>query len=100
VLSTEDGQKTARTAEGTVTEAGNVMQQLADGLTSSVEAAQRILAAAQQQSQGMRQISDAMRAIDQAARQTVDGTHHVERAARDLTRLSGSLQQAVSQYRI
>lgn len=99
VLATEEGAKAVERAVDAVRGAGDRLEQLADSIGDSTAAAEHILAAAQQQAQGVDQISKAMHAIDAASRQTVNGTRIIEKAARDLHELASALREAVSQYR-
>ncbi|ACY15756.1 methyl-accepting chemotaxis protein [Haliangium ochraceum] len=100
VLETERGSNAAAQAEDAVRAAGAHIDQLAETIDESSQAAQHILAASKQQVAGVSQISQAMHSITEASRQTVEGTRNVESAVRDLNQLSGNLRDAVAQYRI
>jgi methyl-accepting chemotaxis protein len=57
-------------------------------------------AAANQQTTGMGQVSDAMNSIQQATNQTLASIRQAEQAARDMHALATSLQTAVASYQL
>ena len=91
VLSTEGVTKGVLSANDVIGEAGRTIEALAATLGETVRAASQIAASAGQQAAGVSQITLAMRNIDQATRQTLAATQQSERAARDLSELSGRL---------
>lgn len=99
VLATEDGSKAVARALSAVQGAGERIEQLAGSSQEASRAADHILTAAQQQAEGVGQISQAMHSIDAASRQTVEGTRNIESAARDLNQLAADLRDTVAQYR-
>jgi len=76
--------------------AGDAIRVLTEGLTESAQAAQQILASAQQQAGGMDQVAVAMANIRQASTQNMASTRQVERAAQDLNTLAGRLKALVA----
>jgi methyl-accepting chemotaxis protein len=100
VLATEEGNKAAVAAVERVRNAGERIEQLTTTIHAAAQAADQIVAAAEQQVTGVGQISRAMHSIDQATAQTVEGTRQSERAARDLNELASKLRDAVTQYRV
>ena len=96
VMAAEQGVKTSETGVGVATRAGEAIRLLAERLADSTQAAQQILAAAQQQVAGMDQVALAMQNIQQASSQAMASTRQVERAAQDLTELARRLQARAS----
>jgi methyl-accepting chemotaxis protein len=100
VLATEEGSKAVATAVDRVRHAGERIEQLTATIRVAAQAADQIVASADQQVTGVGQIARAMHSIDQATTQTVEGTRQSERAARDLNDLAIRLRETVAQYRI
>jgi hypothetical protein len=96
VMAAEQGVKASEAGVAIASEAGEAIRLLADGLTESAQAAQQILASAQQQSTGTEQIGVAMQNIQQASAQNMASTRQVERAAQDLNELAGRLRDLVA----
>ena len=92
VMAAEQGVKASETGVGVATRAGEAIRLLAERLADSSQAAQQILAAAQQEVAGMDQVALAMQNIQQASTQAMASTRQVERAAQDLTELAHRLQ--------
>ncbi|MCZ7625843.1 MAG: hypothetical protein M5R38_08375 [Candidatus Methylomirabilis sp.] len=69
---------------------------LSEGLTESAQAAQQILASAQQQAAGMDQVAIAMQNIRQASTQNMASTRQVEQAAQNLNELAQRLSTLIS----
>jgi methyl-accepting chemotaxis protein len=99
VLATENGGKAVGGAVDRVREAGEQIEQLSQVIEASLEAAEQIAHATEQQVTGVGQISRAMHSIDRASTQALDGTRQAERAAKVLNELALRLREAVSQYR-
>jgi methyl-accepting chemotaxis protein len=92
VMAAEQGVKASETGMGVATRAGEAIRLLAERLADSSQAAQQILAAAQQEVAGMDQVALAMQNIQQASSQAMASTRQVEQAAQDLTELARRLQ--------
>jgi methyl-accepting chemotaxis protein len=96
VMAAEQGVKTSEAGAGVAIRAGEAIRLLAENVGESAQAAQQILASAQQQGGGMDQVALAMRNIQQASTQTLASTRQVERAAQDLNELARRLQARAS----
>jgi methyl-accepting chemotaxis protein len=96
VMAAEQGVKVSEAGAGVAIRAGEAIRLLAENVGESAQAAQQILASAQQQGGGMDQVALAMRNIQQASTQTLASTRQVERAAQDLNELARRLQARVS----
>jgi methyl-accepting chemotaxis protein len=92
VMAAEQGVKASETGVGVAARAGEAIRLLAERMADSTQAAQQILAAAQQQVAGMDQVALAMQNIQQASTQAMASTRQVEGAAQDLTELARRLQ--------
>jgi methyl-accepting chemotaxis protein len=97
VMASEAGMERADAGMKLAGEAGLVIQNLADSVGSSTEAAAQIAAAAGQQLRGMEQIAQAMEHIHQVTAQSVGGARQAERAAEELNDLAGKLRGLVGQ---
>jgi methyl-accepting chemotaxis protein len=96
VMAAEQGVKVSEAGAGVAIRAGEAIRLLAENVGESAQAAQQILASAQQQGGGMDQVALAMRNIQQASTQTLASTRQVERAAQDLNELARRLQARAS----
>jgi methyl-accepting chemotaxis protein len=74
---------------------GNAIGALASSVTEASQAAQQIMAAAEQQEAGMDQIAAAIQNIEQSSAQTVAAMQQVERATKDLNDLAQRLSDTV-----
>jgi len=92
VMAAEQGVKVSETGAGVAIRAGEAIRLLSENVGESAQAAQQILASAQQQVGGMDQVALAMHNIQQASTQTMASTRQVERAAQDLNELARRLQ--------
>ena len=101
VIAAEQGVKAAEGGVGVAQRSGDAIGTLESSLREASQAAQQIMASAEQQEAGMDQIALAMQNIEQSSVQTVSATQQVERAARDLNalaqRLSGLVEQTTTQ---
>jgi methyl-accepting chemotaxis protein len=88
VLATEQGVKASEAGEGLARKTGEAIHLLTEGLAESAQAAQQILASAQEQSVGVDQVAVAMENIKQVSTQNMAATRQMERAARDLNTLA------------
>ena len=100
VMVTEEGMKGTNAGMRLTAEAGEVIRQLAEGVTNSTQASLQIASSAGQQLTGMEQISQAMQSIHQVTTQTLASTQQTERAATELHILAGQLQMLVEQYKL
>jgi len=100
VLATEQGSKAVEVGVQQSTDAGEVIQSLADSITEAAQAAAQIAASSQQQLVGTDQVALAMENIKQASIQNVSGTKQAETAAHNLHELGQRLKQMVGQYRV
>ncbi len=96
VMAAEQGVKASEAGVAVAAKAGDAIRVLTEGLTESAQAAQQILASAQQQAGGMDQVAVAMENIRQASTQNMASTRQVERAAQDLNTLAGRLKALVA----
>jgi hypothetical protein len=95
VMAAEQGVKTSEAGVGLAARSGESIRLLSESLAESAQAAQQIVASAEQQSAGMDQAALAMRNIQQASAQNMASTRQVERAAQDLRELARRLQAVV-----
>ncbi len=100
VVAAEEGSGSVEAALETATAAGRRIDQLQEVIRDAATSAEQIQSSAEQQVDGMSQISDAVRSIEQAARHGVDGARLLEDATRELNRVSSRLQQAIAHYRV
>jgi methyl-accepting chemotaxis protein len=91
VLSTEAVTKGVAAASTTGSQAGATISTLAETLASAARVATQIVAAVDQQANGMGQIHDSMKNIDQVARQNMAATRQTEQAAQNLNALGTEL---------
>lgn len=100
VLTTEQGAAAVTAGVTQSREAGETIQQMADGIGNAAQMAVQITVASQQQLAGMDQIAQAMENIRQASEQNVEGTKQVEDTVQNLHALGQRLKQTVEQYKI
>ena len=100
VMATEEGTKGVEEGVGLATQAGTVIQQLAEVIDESTQAAAQMVAGGRQQAAGIEQIALAMQSINQATAQGLGSTRQAEQAAVDLNELARRLDDAVGQYRL
>lgn len=100
VLVTEEGSKGVDEGVDMVNLAGKTIRQLASNIAESAEAAQEIVASANQQSLGMDQILPAMQNINQAAQETLAGTKQTVNAAENLNVLARNMEEEVGKYKL
>lgn len=100
VMATEQGGRAVEAGVEQSTVAGDSIQVLASGVTSSSQAAAVIEVSSQQQAAGMEQVSTAMESIDQAVKQNIAGTSQLDAAARRLAGLGEELQSMVRMYKL
>ena len=91
VMAAEQGVKASEAGVGVAQRSGEAIGRLEDNIKDAAQAAQQIMASAEQQEAGMDQIAMAMQNIEQSSSQTVAATTQVERAARDLNELAQRL---------
>jgi methyl-accepting chemotaxis protein len=95
VMAAEQGVKAAESGATTAQRSGNAIGALANSVTEASQAAQQIMAAAEQQEAGMDQIAAAIQNIEQSSAQTVAAMQQVERATKDLNELAQRLADTV-----
>jgi len=100
VAATGEGLSGANTGMGLAQESGLAIQQLAESVQVSTQAAVQIAAESEQQASGMAQITQAMDNIHRVTAQSVDGAHKMEQAAGELDALAGQLRALVEQYQL
>lgn len=83
-----------------VANAGHAIQELTAVIEQAATEANTIAAMAQQQSQGMDQLSAAMVAIKQASTQTAASSSQTNQSARALNDMAHEMQTAVAQYNL
>ena len=97
---TEEGTRQVESGTRLITQAGEVIFQIANEMEKGAQSNVQMAAASHQQMLGMEQIGQAMVAIQQATGQALVGTRQAEQAAQDLQNLAHSLQQAITVYRL
>ena len=95
VLAAEQGVKAAESGALTAQRSGEAIGALTTNVTEASQAAQQIMAAAEQQEAGMDQIALAIQNIEQSSAQTVAAMQQVERATKDLNELAQRLTEQV-----
>ena len=100
VLATEQGAKAVEVGVRLSQDAGAAIQQLAESLIESAQAASQIAVSAQQQLAGMDQLASAAENIKLATTQNLDSTRQTETAAHNLHALGQKLQVLVGRYRL
>lgn len=100
VMATEEGSKGVEMGVSLTGKTGETIQQLAGSISDSANAAQQIVASAQQQMTGMEQIALAMQNINQATVQNLASTRQVEISAQELTTLAQQMEAIVDRYKL
>jgi methyl-accepting chemotaxis protein len=100
VMATEEGTKGVEEGVRLAAQTGEVIQQLANTITESSQAAMQMVAGGRQQTSGIEQIAQAMGNINQATVQSLASTRQAEKTAQDLNELARRLTQTVEQYRL
>jgi methyl-accepting chemotaxis protein len=95
VMAAEQGVKAAESGATTAQRSGSAIGALASTVNDASQAAQQIMAAAEQQEAGMDQIAAAIQNIEQSSAQTVAAMQQVERATKDLNELAQRLADTV-----
>jgi methyl-accepting chemotaxis protein len=95
VMAAEQGVKAAESGVTVAQRSGDAIGLLANSVTEASQAAQQIMAAAEQQEAGMDQIALAIQNIEQSSAQTVAAMQQVERATKDLNDLAQRLSTTV-----
>jgi methyl-accepting chemotaxis protein len=95
VMAAEQGVKSAESGVTIAQRSGDAIGLLANSVTEASQAAQQIMAAAEQQEAGMDQIALAIQNIEQSSAQTVAAMQQVERATKDLNELAQRLSTTV-----
>jgi methyl-accepting chemotaxis protein len=100
VAVTKEGTRGVETGTLLANEAGQVIHRIAAEVEAEAQVNQQMAAAANQQTAGMSQVSDAMMSIQQATNQTLVSIRQAEQAARDMHALAATLQTAVASYQL
>jgi methyl-accepting chemotaxis protein len=100
VTVTHDGTRGVESGTVLANEAGQVIHRIASEVEAEAQVNQQMAAAANQQTAGMRQVSDAMLSIQQATNETLASIRQAEQAARDMHELASALQSAVASYQL
>jgi methyl-accepting chemotaxis protein len=100
VMATEEGTKRVEEGVRLAAQTGEVIQQLANTITESSQAAMQMVAGGRQQASGIEQIAQAMGNINQATVQSLASTRQAEKTAQDLNELARRLTQTVEQYQL
>ncbi len=100
VMATEEGTKGVDVGAQLTGQAGTTIQQLAGSIAESANAANQIVASAQQQTTGMEQIAIAMQNINQATVQNMASTRQAEKSAQDLSSVARQLDGLVARYKL
>ena len=100
VMVTEEGSRRVEYGMELANQTGTAIQELAEAVTESAQAAERIAASVREQTIGISQITTAMNQINQAAAHNLAGTKQVETAARNLRTEGSRLKEVVDRYNI
>lgn len=100
VMVTEEGSRRVEYGMELANQTGTAIQELAEAVAESAQAAERIAASVREQTIGMSQITTAMNQINQAAAHNLAGTKQVESAARNLRTEGNRLEEVVNRYDI
>jgi methyl-accepting chemotaxis protein len=100
VMATEEGTKGVDLGVNLTGQAGDTIKQLAANISDSANAAQQIVASAQQQSTGMEQIALAIENINQATVQNLASIRQAEKSAQDLSDVAQQLETLVARYKL
>jgi methyl-accepting chemotaxis protein len=100
VMATEEGTKDVEEGVRLAAQAGEAIEQLAEVIEGSAQAATQMVAGGRQQSTGVEQIAVAMQNINQVTVQALASTRQAEKAAQELNDLARGLTEAVEQYRL
>ncbi len=100
VILTEEAVKRVESGKQQADVADRTIRDMTENIQQSVQAFQQIVAGANQQQIGFKQVMLAVRDIGQASQQTASSTQQLERAAANLTALAQQLQKAVERYRV
>ncbi|MBN1285273.1 MAG: PAS domain-containing protein [Anaerolineae bacterium] len=100
VMVTEEGTKGADRGMILIEHAGAAIQDLADIIEQSAQAANQIAASTYQQTNGMEQLATAIQAIQQATTQMTVSTRQAERSAKDLLDMAHQMEEVVARYRL
>ncbi len=100
VMATEEGTKGVDMGVQLTGKAGDTIEMLAANISDSANAAQQIVASAQQQTTGMEQISLAIENINQATMQNLVSIRQAEKSAQDLANVANQLETLVARYKL
>jgi methyl-accepting chemotaxis protein len=100
VMLTEEAVKRISSGTAQTDQAQGAINHLTDTIQESSDTFQQIVAAINQQHIGLEQVMIALRNIRQASTQTADGTRQLDRAAANLSTLSGELVQSIGRYHL
>jgi len=100
VMVTEEGSRRVEYGMELANQTGTAIQELAEAVAESAQAAERIASSVREQTIGMSQITTAMNQINQAAAHNLAGTKQVETAARNLRTEGNRLKEVVDRYNV
>ena len=100
VMATEEGTKGVDVGALLTGKAGDTIEMLASNIADSANAAQQIVASAQQQTTGMEQIALAIENINQATMQNLVSIRQAEKNAQDLANVANQLETLVARYKL
>jgi methyl-accepting chemotaxis protein len=99
-MATEEGTKQVEEGVRLAVQTGAAIEQLAEVIETSAQAAMQMVAGGRQQASGVEQVALAMQNINQATVQSLASTRQTENAAQDLNGLARSLSEIVKQYKL
>jgi methyl-accepting chemotaxis protein len=100
VVASQEGTKVVEQGLELTGRAGDGIRSLSETIQEAFAAAQQIAASSQQQSVGVEQIARAMNDVNEGTAQFLEGAHHSQHAAENLTELSGQLVAVTERYRV
>jgi methyl-accepting chemotaxis protein len=100
VMATEQGGKAVEAGVAQSNVAGEAIQVLTETVNLSSQAATVIDTSTEQQFVGLDQVAGGMASIEEAMHENLNGTLELERAARSLQDLAGTLNELLRNYRV
>jgi methyl-accepting chemotaxis protein len=100
VSSIKEGTQEVEKGKRLANEAGSVLKEIINNSDKVRDAAVQVAAASEEQSSSSEQISKNIEGINNVTRETSAGISQIARAAEDLSRLTVSLQEMISRFRL
>ncbi len=100
VMVTEEGTEGVRQGVELAGRTRKAIDQLAEVINESAQAAAQMAASGQQQHTGIEQIANAMQQINQATAQSLASTRQAEQSAQNLNALAERMNELIRQYRV